>query len=350
MKDITVLITCACEMTAPGTISCLKNNGERRIKVIGVDLNPDHSMDGMLDEIIKVSRVSDERYVDELLKICNEFDVDVLLPGISDELILLANRKKEFEEIGTKIPLSNIEALEICTNKYKFYEFMKNNEILKTDFYIVNNVEEYDNAASALGFPQNAFVLKATVSSGSRGVRIIDPKKSRSDILFYEKPSSLYTSFEDLRSILVESGEFPEMMAMQYLSGEEYSVDVLADNGKVRYICGRESNVVNASIPMEATLREDKDAYRICEKCVEKLGLHGNIDFDFKYNDSGEAILMEINPRRAATMSVFMEGGLNLIYLCIKQELGEELPKTTEIRYGTKMKRRYLEQFSFAGE
>ncbi len=350
MNDITVLLTCACEMTAPGTIACLKNNGEREIKVIGVDLNPDHSMEGMLDEIIKVPKVSDDGYVDELLNICTKFNVNVLLPGISDELILLAKRKREFEAIGTKIPLSNIEALEICTNKYKFYEFMKKNDILKTDFYMVSNVNEYDDAAVALGFPKKAFVLKATVSSGSRGIRIIDPLKSRSEILFFEKPSSLYTSFEDLRSILQESGEFPEMMAMPYLSGKEYSVDVLADNGKIKYICGRESNVVNASIPMEATLREDKGAYKTCIRCVEALGLHGNIDFDFKYNDSGEAVLMEINPRRAATMSVFMEGGLNLIYLCIKQELGEELPESLEIKYGTKMKRRYLEQFSYEGE
>ena len=54
---------------------------------------------------------------------------------------------------------------------------------------------------------------------------------------------------------------------------------------------------------------------------------------------------MEINPRIAATMQIFKEGGLNLPYLRIKMLLGEELPKV-EIKYGVKMRRRYLEMFS----
>lgn len=54
---------------------------------------------------------------------------------------------------------------------------------------------------------------------------------------------------------------------------------------------------------------------------------------------------MEINPRIAATMRIFKEGGLNLPYLRIKQLLGEDLPKV-DIKYGIKFKRRYLEMFS----
>ena len=54
---------------------------------------------------------------------------------------------------------------------------------------------------------------------------------------------------------------------------------------------------------------------------------------------------MEITPRRAATMQIFKEGGLNLPYLRIKQLLGEELPQI-DILYGVKMKRRYLEMFA----
>ena len=44
-------------------------------------------------------------------------------------------------------------------------------------------------------------------------------------------------------------------------------------------------------------------------------------------------------------MQIFKEGGLNLPYLRIKMLLGEELPKV-EIKYGVKMRRRYLEMFS----
>ena len=38
MKDITVLTTACAAMFMPGFFRCLKENGERRIKIIGVDM------------------------------------------------------------------------------------------------------------------------------------------------------------------------------------------------------------------------------------------------------------------------------------------------------------------------
>ena len=54
---------------------------------------------------------------------------------------------------------------------------------------------------------------------------------------------------------------------------------------------------------------------------------------------------MEINPRIDATVSIFAAGGLNLPYLQIKHLLGEKLPNI-DIKYGTRLKRRYSEMFT----
>jgi carbamoyl-phosphate synthase large subunit len=143
---------------------------------------------------------------------------------------------------------------------------------------------------------------------------------------------------------LNERDTMPEMMAMEYLPGEEGSVDLIAEGGRILYMAYRESNVNLHSIPQAATLAENKEAYEIAEKVIGALGLTGNADLDFKYDADGHPVLMEINPRIAATMKIFKVGGLNLPYLRIKQLLGEPLPDV-EIRYGIKMKRRYLEMF-----
>ena len=137
----------------------------------------------------------------------------------------------------------------------------------------------------------------------------------------------------------------PEMMAMEYLPGEEGSVDLIADNGNIIYMAYRESNVNLASIPQEATLSDNEEAYQIAREVVRSLGLTGSADLDFKYDRDGHPVLMEINPRIAATMQIFKVGGLNLPYLRIKQLFGEELPKVG-INYGIKMKRRFLEMFA----
>jgi len=135
------------------------------------------------------------------------------------------------------------------------------------------------------------------------------------------------------------------MMVMEYLPGEEGSVDLLADHGKIVYMAYRESNVNLASIPQEATLSKNEEAYEIAETVVKLLELDGNADLDFKNDINGHPVLMEINPRIAATMQIFTMGGLNFPYLRIKQLLGEKLPKI-DIKYGIKMKRRYIEMYS----
>ena len=135
------------------------------------------------------------------------------------------------------------------------------------------------------------------------------------------------------------------MMVMECLPGEEGSVDLIADHGKILYMAYRESNVNLASIPQEATLSYNQEAYDIAEAVIGKLGLDGNADLDFKCDADGHPVLMEINPRIAATMQIFKMGGMNLPYLRVKQLLGEELPKV-EIQYGVKMKRRYMEMYA----
>ena len=346
MRDITVLVTACGAQFMPGLADCLKNNGERSIRIVGTNMSEDLTLHQIVDEVYLVPAASDPLYVDMLLDICRKESVDVFIPFMSAELPLLRKRKSEFDAIGTKVSISDNDALDIANNKLELYNFMKDNGLSVPDFYPLTRADKLEEVCCKLGYPQKAVCIKAAESSGSRGIRIIDPSKSRFDILFNEKPNSFYISLEELEHILGEKPEIPKMMAMEYLPGEEYSVDLLADNGKVLYIAGRETNVILASIPQEATLRKNDEAYKISCDVVKTLGLDGNVDLDFKFDTAGHPVLMEINPRIAATLGIFAEGGLNLPYLRVKQLLQEPLPEVN-IRYGVNMKRRYLEMFAF---
>ena len=99
MKDITVLITAAGNVFMPGTTACLKKNGERNIRLIGVDMNDDATMLEMVDAYYPVPRGDDPSYVDVLLDICKKEKVDVVLPIMSVELEVLAKNKECFLEI-----------------------------------------------------------------------------------------------------------------------------------------------------------------------------------------------------------------------------------------------------------
>lgn len=345
MKDITVLVTACGAQFMPGLVSCLKDNGERCLRIVGTDMSDDKTILQMVDVYYKVPPVNDLTYVDVLLDICKKEKVDILLPFMSAELLPLIDRISDFGIIGTKVSVSDRRSVEITTNKYLFYDFLKTNHLPVPRFARVTKATELLEACEACGYPNNAVCVKATELSGSRGIRIVRPGVSRFDILFNEKPNSFYTTMEDLLATLSEKNEMPEMMAMEFLPGMEGSVDLIADHGNILFMAYRESTVNLHSIPQAGELKENIEAYEIAERVVRALNLTGSADLDFKEDINGHPVLMEINPRIAATMRVFKEGGLNLPYLRIKQLLNEELPNL-EIRYGIKFKRRYLEMFA----
>lgn len=345
MKDLVVLITACGAQFAPGLVACLKDNGERNIRLVGVDMEYDYSLLDLYDCVYEIPKVTEDGYVDAILDVCKTESVDVLLPVMSAELLMLLDRKEDFDRIGTKLAINDRDSITICTNKKMLYDYMEIFGIETPKFYPVRNASDLARACKYVGYPEYPVCVKATQLSGSRGVRIIDPAKSRFDILFGEKPNSLYTTLEDLQATLNERPDMPEMMAMEYLPGAEGSLDLIAEKGKILYYGYRESNVNLASIPQVATFVENEEAYKIAEKIISKLELTGCADLDFRYNRDGRPVLMEINPRTAATMQIFKEGGLNLPYLRIKQVLGEELPPV-HVTYGVKMHRRYLEMFA----
>ena len=67
MKDLTILSTACGAMFMPGFFNCLKENGERNIKIIGVDMADNPFMDNLLDGYYQVPTYTDDNYVDCLL-------------------------------------------------------------------------------------------------------------------------------------------------------------------------------------------------------------------------------------------------------------------------------------------
>jgi carbamoylphosphate synthase large subunit len=346
MRDITILVSASGSPSMPGIIDCFKKNGERRIRIVGVDMSEEPSAKYLVDVFYKVPAATKNNYVDIILEICEKENVDIYFPNISTEVTAVSKRKEEFQKIGTIISVSKQSSVEIANNKLSLYKFLQNKGISVPKFYGVHSVEEFEMGCAYLGYPESPVCLKIVDGSGSRGVRIIDSKRNRYQIFVNEKPNSFFVTYEDMISILKEAdNEFHEMLLVEYLPGNEYTVDLLAQKGEVKYMVGRENIVSLMSIAQESEVKKDIEAYEMCKKVVKALELDGNIGFDFMRDTEGKAILMDLNPRITATVSVISAAGVNLPYLRVKQLLGEKLPKV-QINYGTKLKRRYGEIYT----
>jgi len=351
MKPITVLLTASGSQFAPGIIKCLKQNGERNITVIGADMSRDPSNKFFVNKFYNVPAVTHPSYVDVIIDICMTNRVDILLPQMSAELPKYLERLSDFERIGTIVSMTRSSNVNIANNKLRLFNFMKSEGIETPDFVSVSSMDSFEKGLYALGYPNRPVVVKIPESSGARGVRVIDDSKSKYDLFANAKPTSVFVSLDDMRAILLDAektlgeGYFPELMLMEYLPGDEYDIDLLASEGQVLYTAGRRNPEMVMSITQTSILERNERAEKIASEIVRALKLDGNLGFDFKFDASGTPKLLEINPRIDATVSIFAAGGLNLPYLRIKHLLGESLPDV-KIRYGTQLKRRYLETFT----
>ena len=342
MKSCTVLVTAAGNVFMPGTLTCLRNNGEREIRIIGADMSRDDTILQMCDAAYQVPRGNDPSYVDALLEICRREKVDVLLPIMSVELNALAENRERFEAIGTRVSVSAPVPLSIANNKRFLLDFIRKYDLPCADYAVVSNARELKEKAEALGYPEKRVCVKTVDGSGSRGFRILDDGTSRIESFLHDKPTSGLIRLGELQSILAEAEEFPELLVMEYRPGMEYSVDLLADRGKTMVGCCRKSLRMENSIMLDAEIIEAPEVLDLCSKVTELLKLDGNIGLDVRERQDGTPMIMECNPRITAGIPYFALAGVNLPYLCVKKLLDEALPEV-QLRFGTIVKRRWME-------
>ncbi len=345
MRDITVLLTGCGAPGAPGIINCLHKVTERKIRIVGVDMNENAGGRGMVDAFYVVPAATDPKFIDAVLDVCRKENVDVIEPIVTKELVQFAKSKKRFEEIGVKIVVMDADILDLVNNKARLLEKCKAAGLPTADFRVATSVEEVEKGCAELGYPKKAVCVKAAQGDGSRGVRLVDPNISRYDLFFNSKPNSMYISYDELIKVLSEKPQIPEMMVMEYLPGTEYSVDFLADNGEVIYaVCRRGLSVVTSNM-MSLEISDNPKVIELCAQVVKALKLSGSFGFDLLCSEGDvQPYVAEINPRLTAGVVSCAAAGVNLPYLGIKRLLGEELPDCKPV-IGTRMSRRYQEEF-----
>lgn len=341
MNDITILSSACGAFFMPGFFRCLKENHERNIRIVGCDLSDDALTNSLfVDKYYQVPRYTDCHYVDALLDICKKENVDVFFPHISMELPFILDRMEDFENVGVKVAISDKETLATANCKYHLYEFMKDKGLIVPQYFLVDSSETLRKRIGELGFPKRPVCVKMTENSGSRGVRIVRAELSKSDLFMHDKPSSMNVTLDEMCEILDGCTPMPTIMAMEFLPGVEYTVDLLADHGKTLYIAGRRNTTSSMSIAQTSVVEKKESAYKLCEDIVRELNLDGNIGFDFMLDENDTPWLTDLNPRVTATIILYAGAGMNFPYLRVKQLLGEELPKI-ELKYGTKLVRKY---------
>jgi carbamoyl-phosphate synthase large subunit len=335
MDDVTVLITGAGAPGIKGTLYSLeKNFDNRKIETIGTDIKEDVVGKYLCDIFYQISRPSTKEYLTQLLSICEKESVEVFLPQNTAELLVLAEHKKDFENVGTKIAVSDKQNIEIANNKYKLMKIANKIGVPTPEFYLVDNFDDLIKYAKELGWPDEPVVVKPPVSNGMRGLRIINESIDLKNMFYLEKPTGVYLKMNNFKDILGSS--FPPLLVMEYLPKEEYTVDAL--NAKILIVIPRKRDLIKSGITFNGTVEKNEKIIENSEKLSNEIGLRYAYGFQFKLDKNNVPKLLESNPRIQGTMVLATFAGANIIYGAVKYALGEEVPEF-DITWGTRIMR-----------
>lgn len=328
---------------AAGILKCLQQ--DKRCNIIVADADPEATGKYLAKDFVKIPPADFPEFSDNVLAICRDKNIHVLMPLVTKELLPLSIRSDEFELAGTKLLVSPAASLEIANNKSKLYEFLQWRGMKVPDFRVVENVEQFVNAVQELGCPAKQVCFKPSFSNGSRGFRIINSSINELDLLFNYKPNNTFIKLEDAVRIL-SSGIFPELLVSEYLPGDEYSVDCLCNHGNSILILPRLRKKMINGITVKGEFVNNEFIIEYCRQIIKELQLHGNIGIQLKGNQNGEFLILEINPRVQGTISAALGAGINLPLLAVKQELGLPISSNeTAIKWGVRFSRYWEEVF-----
>ncbi len=331
---------------APGWVPIFKCliAGDASFEIYGSDIKAQTAGSYYAKGHITLPAGDDPSYIETVLVAAKKAKIDTIIPLTDAELLPLANNLDLFSKEGIKIPISSPSALEIATNKMKLFTFLTQEHLGQCEYYLANSLEAFQTAIKKLGFPNKAVCFKPSIAWGSRGFRIIDPNVDQYTLLMKEKPNSTFITYDQILAILQTAKPFPELLVMEYLPGEEYTVDILIHKGEIKYIVPRLRLKMTNGITTEGIVVQNNDIIDLSKKIVAKLHLDYAVGIQFKYDAQKVPKVLEINPRLQGTTVISHGAGVNIPYYTLLALEGKQIPKR-KIRYGTHMFRHWEEVF-----
>ena len=209
---------------------------------------------------------------------------------------------------------------------------------------ICNTVDELKRSYKRISSLGHTVCIKPAMAHGSRGFRTIEPAVSKEDF-FNCKPQKSSITLESLCRILSQGdSKFPDLIVMEHLPGEEYSVDCF--EYKNDFLCiTRRRDIIKDGICVAGTTIEKKELIAASKMLYDKLRLKYNANIQFKYDSNNNPKLLEINPRLSGTLELCRASGINFVEVAIKEILKKDSKFVYNIAWGTTMTRVWQEIF-----
>lgn len=254
------------------------------VELFGASGKPDHAKfvydeghyaegDFYIDQPDFISRFND---------LLEKFSIDVVFPTHDTIVLFLAKHRDKFK---AKILTSSYDATLIARRKTLTYSFFKDYDFCPKVF---------DSPFEQASFP---VFLKPDIGQGSKGTFLV----------------------HDKIELLDRIEENSELVACEYLPGDEFSVDCFSNRKhELLFVGPRIRSRVQIGISFNtSTVPLNEEINYIAESLNDKLKLRGAWFFQVKIDRNGKLKLMEFAVRQASTMGLYRQAGVNFALLSV---------------------------------
>ncbi len=266
----------------------------KELKIFGADMAGTAPALAFCDYARKVVAMKDLGYIDNLLQICADDHIDLIIPTIDTDLLILSENKESFEAIGTKVLISAPEMIRICRDKSITSQFFTSCGLQAP--MPVNNWREYN-----AGYP--AF---------------IKPKDGSSSINAFK--------VENEKELEVYAELIKDYIVQPFVSGREYTVDIFCDwDGNPISIVPRERLQVRAGEVLKTKICMDGQMIKESEILCAAFKPCGPLTVQLIRDNEGVDWFIEINPRYGGGAPLSMKAGARSAETILKLMDGEEI-------------------------
>lgn len=249
------------------------------LKIYGADMSDTAPALVYCDFTRRVCGMTEPEYISQLLEICVEDRIKLIIPTIDTDLIILSQNKEKFEQVDTKVMVSKPDKVEICRDKNFTSDFFERCGLLSPK--TCNDYRKYEGLYPCF----------------------IKPKDGSSSIDAYK-----VNEFDELA---VYAEKIEDYVIQPYIEGKEYTIDIFCDfDGNPLYITPRERISVRAGEVLKTQICMDERMIQESKKIIEKFKPCGPITVQLiRQKDTGEDYYIEINPRYGGGAPLSMKAG-----------------------------------------
>lgn len=302
-----ILVTGVGAVIGQGIVKSLKM-ASIQTRSVGIDCNPHSVGFHWTDAKRVVPRTDDPAWVETIINICNEEKIDLVLPGIEQDVRALLKHRSVIEQRSKALLLLNSPlALQVGLDKWELYLFAVQHDILVPKTLLA----QYD-ATIDMDYP---VLLKPRRGMAGKGIHLVT------------SPDDMQ---EKLERIMIDDYLIQEHIGTD---GEEYTVSAFgcADGSITQPIMFRRT--LNYGSTFEAETVTDPQLSLCASMAARKLSICGPTNFQYRKAGAGY-YLIEVNPRFSSSTSIKTAFGFNEPEMCIRSFVQKQPIATYKLKAG----------------